>query len=251
MTWLLLRGLARESRHWGEFAQELRSRTGQAVVTLDLPGNGALHTDTSPVTVNGLLVALRRQINECGLTLPINVLAMSLGGMVATQWAQHYPREVSRLVLINTSMRPFSSMSERLRPSAWPTLAGLALQWHQANKGERIENAVHGLTCRQAKHRSQDIADWCHIRSSAPVSASNVLRQLRAAARFTCGPIEPRCPVLVLSSKCDGLVNPICSTRLASAWQLPHHQHPWAGHDLPHDDGPWVCEQILATVAKF
>jgi hypothetical protein len=48
----------------------------------------------------------------------------------------------------------------------------------------------------------------------------------------------------VLSSKADRLVNPLCSTQLATAWQVPHHIHPWAGHDLPHDDGQWVCERV-------
>jgi pimeloyl-ACP methyl ester carboxylesterase len=60
----------------------------------------------------------------------------------------------------------------------------------------------------------------------------------------------PGCPVLVLSSKDDRLVNPLCSARLASAWQAEHHEHPWAGHDLPHDDAGWLCQRIALWVGK-
>jgi pimeloyl-ACP methyl ester carboxylesterase len=246
MTWLLLRGLARESRHWGGFAQQLATTTGQTVLALDLPGKGALCAEASPATVGGLLDALRRQRVERGITQPVNVLAMSLGGMVAVHWAQRYPHEVARLVLINTSMRPFSGLTERLRPASWLPLANLALHWRRADKAEQLEGVIHRLTCRQTRQSSLDLAQWSRIRRSAPVSAANALRQLWAAARFSGDPTPPVCPVLVLSSKADELVNPVCSTRLAAAWQLPCLQHLWAGHDLPHDDGPWVCEQVLA-----
>jgi pimeloyl-ACP methyl ester carboxylesterase len=250
MTWLLLRGLTREARHWGIFTQQLATATGQAVLTLDLPGNGALRAAASPASVDGLLASVRRQIGEHGIALPVNVLAMSLGGMVATHWAQRYPNEVARLVLINTSMRPFSGLTERLRPGSWPPLASLAWHWRKADRAEQIESAIHRLTCRQKEQRASDLAEWSQIRRSAPVSASNAMRQFWAAARFSCDPAPPACPVLVLSSNHDDLVHPVCSSRLATGWQLPHHQHPWAGHDLPHDDGPWVCAQLLTWLAE-
>ena len=46
------------------------------------------------------------------------------------------------------------------------------------------------------------------------------------------------------------LVNPVCSTQLAQYWQASHHSHPWAGHDLPHDDGQWVCERVSGWLRK-
>jgi hypothetical protein len=106
------------------------------------------------------------------------------------------------------------------------------------------------LTCQQTLHRANDIAQWSGIRRSALVSAANALRQLAAAARFTCQPKPPVCPMLVLSSNGDDLVNPVCETLLASRWQLAHDQHPWAGRDLPHDDGAWGCERLVAWPAS-
>ena len=242
MTWIVLRGLTREARHWGGFIPLLAEQVGQNTVTaLDLPGNGDFYQHQSPTNVRAMVMFARQQLLTQGIKPPYKLLAMSLGGMAATDWAQRYPAEIDRLVLINTSMRPFSSITERLRPGNWLELGLLAARWSDAYHAERV---VHQLTCHRTAQCDQDLALWRHIRKTAPVSSKNALRQLLAAARFSCARVAPRCPVLVLSSSADRLVNPVCSTQLAFAWQAAHHSHPWAGHDLPHDDGQWVCERI-------
>lgn len=242
MSWVLLRGLTREARHWGSLPQQLAALPGAGrVVTLDLPGNGVFHDQVSPTRVRDMVDAVRRQLQAQGVAPPWKLLAMSLGGMVATDWAQQHPQEVSRLVLINTSMRPFSPITQRLRPGNWPALALLAARWHNADPTERT---IHRLTCNNTSSREADIAAWVHIRQTAPVSTGNAGRQLLAAARFSSGPQAPSCPTLLLSSNADRLVNPRCSQRVAEAWQAAHQRHPWAGHDLPHDDAGWVCQRI-------
>lgn len=241
MSWILLRGLTREARHWATFTDHLAQRTGEAVLALDLPGNGEFAQLTSPLAVRAMVEFARQQLRRKGVALPCKLLAMSLGGMVATDWAQRYPREISQLVLINTSMRPHSRLHERLRPANWPTLALLAARWHEADHAERV---IHSLTCNRLDTQALDISNWLNIRKTAPVSAANAQRQLWAAARFACAAQPPACPTLLLSSAADHLVNPVCSARLASAWQAEHLQHPWAGHDLPHDDLGWVCDVV-------
>lgn len=241
MSWILLRGLTREARHWGAFTSLLAQRTGEEVLTLDLPGSGEFAALPSPASVAGIVDFLRARVKERTLHSHCKVLALSLGGMVATHWAQRYPTEIERLVLINTSMRPFSSMTQRLRPANWPQLAMLAARWPDADYAEGV---VHDLTCNANAERAADIAAWLQIRKSAAVTPANAARQLLAAASFSCAEATPRCPALVLSSAGDRLVNPVCSSRLAAAWQAKHVQHPWAGHDLPHDDGEWVCSQL-------
>ena len=171
---------------------------------------------------------------------------MSLGGMVAADWAQRYPQEITRLVLINTSMRPFSSAHQRLRSANWLQLPMLAARWRDADYVERV---IHHLTCNQRAPLQGDLATWLQIRKSAPVSGANAARQLLAAARFSCAPSAPDCSVLVLSSRGDHLVHPLCSAHVAAAWRAEHQQHPWAGHDLPHDDADWVCERVAAWLA--
>jgi pimeloyl-ACP methyl ester carboxylesterase len=246
VSWILLRGLTREARHWGDFPQQLAPDvqtpgTGSTqVLALDLPGNGEFYKQASPAAVGGMVEFSRRQLLARGLEPPYSLLAMSLGGMVAADWALRYPQEVGRLVLINTSMRRFSGVSERLRPGSWLRLALLAACWGKADQAER---AIHSLTCRRVTSLSEDMAAWRRIRKDAPVSAANAARQLWAAALYA-GSAAPGCPTLVLSSSGDQLVHPQCSARLAQAWRATHHEHPWAGHDLPHDDACWVRARI-------
>ncbi|MBA3592831.1 MAG: alpha/beta hydrolase [Pseudomonadota bacterium] len=245
MSWVLLRGLTRETRHWGGLPQQLAA-TGDAVITLDLPGNGAFCGQRSPPSVRAMALFAREQLRLQGVAPPYRLLAMSLGGMVAADWAQQFPGEVSALVLVNTSVRPFSPATDRLRPRNWLPLLRLAACWDDAAAAESI---IHRLTCRHTDTLSQDLAVWQQIRRSAPVSAGNAWCQLWAAARFSAAPTAPACPVLLLSSAGDSLVHPRCSAALAREWRAAHRIHPWAGHDLPHDDAGWVCQQIEQWLA--
>lgn len=242
MNWIFLRGLTREARHWGGFTTQFESCLSPAQVTaLDLPGTGQFHQQASPLQVQDMVRFARQQLLAQGLKPPYALLGMSLGAMVCIDWAQRFKNEVSCLVLVNTSMRPHSNMLQRLRPGQWLPILGLAANWSNAQYAERC---IHRMTCHQTAERDEDLAAWLDIRRSAPVSKANALRQLLAAARFSCAAQTPRCPTLVLSSHVDQLVNQTCSTQLAAAWQTAHHVHSWAGHDLPHDDGLWVCERV-------
>ena len=123
-TWILLRGLTRETRHWGRFPAILHDAVKtDSLLQLDLPGNGALIDQRAPGEVGAMVRFVRQAVMQSSVPGPYQVLAMSLGGMVATAWAQQYPAEIERLVLINTSMRPFSRMTER---SASAGVAGAA-----------------------------------------------------------------------------------------------------------------------------
>ena len=247
-TWILLRGLTRETRHWGPFPAILQDAVKtDSLLQLDLPGNGALVDLRAPAQVPAMVEFVRQAVSHSSVPGPFRVLAMSLGGMVATAWAQHYPQEIERLVLVNTSMRPFSSMTERLRPQAWPPLLRVAAAWRDAPEAEAV---IHRLTCHNQAALTDDLAAWVAIRESAPVSRGNALRQLWAAARFNAGDTVPRCPTLILSSAHDRLVNPLCSAKLAVAWRAAHVQHLWAGHDLPHDDPVWTSETVGAWLPE-
>jgi len=246
-TWILLRGLTRETRHWGRLPEVLRGALGSGeLLLLDLPGNGEFAHGRAPSAVAGMVGFVRDAAVQSGASGPFCVLAMSLGAMVATDWAQRYPAEIERLVLINTSMRPFSRPQERLRPSAWPGLMEVAAHWRDAPRAER---EIHRLTCNNTDSLGADLDAWSEIRRSAPVSRGNALRQLWAAARFAAAAAKPPCPLLILSSRADKLVNPACSTKLAAAWGGEHREHAWAGHDLPHDDPAWTSEQVRAWLA--
>ncbi|NCN71870.1 MAG: alpha/beta hydrolase [Betaproteobacteria bacterium] len=239
-SWIFLRGLSRESGHWGDFVDTFQTRfSSEQVVLLDLPGNGVLHYQGSPTHVHAMVDAYRAQLAQRGLTPPYHLLALSLGGMVAVAWAQTHPHEVAGQVLINTSMRPFSPFYQRLRPANYLTLLRLALP---GCNDAVLERTVLNLT--SACANPIVLPDWLALRERHPVSTRNTLAQLLAAARFQADRQAPSAATLVLASTHDQLVSVQCSLALAAAWHSRVCVHPWAGHDLPLDDGAWVTKQI-------
>jgi pimeloyl-ACP methyl ester carboxylesterase len=252
-TWVLLRGLTRESGHWGAFPALLQARLGEAgVITLDLPGNGALHAQASPLCVHDMAEACRSALRAQGIAPPYHLLAMSLGGMVAVDWASRASEEIAGAVLINTSLRGISPLHWRLRPANWPWLLRLMLRWRQPLRCEeivlRLTSRLHapGTPAGQAL-----LGQWAALRQQHPVSAANALRQLWAAARYTAPPQCPPVPLLLLTSQHDGLVDTRCSQRLAQHWQAALATHASAGHDLPLDDGAWVAEQVSCWATEL
>ena len=193
------------------------------VIALDLPGTGKFHSLSLPLKVQDIDMSARQQLLAQGIKPPYALMGMSLGAMVCIDWAQRFGQKVSCLVLINTSMRPHSSKLQRLRAEQWLPLLGLAANW---GDGQYAERSVHGMTCNRATRQDENLAAWLEIRRSAAVSKTNAFRQLLAAALFGCAAQTPRCPALVLWSRADQLVNPVCSTQLADAWQAEHHVHP-------------------------
>jgi len=252
-TWVLLRGLARESRHWGPFPLAFAGVLGGAasgttqVITVDLPGSGRVNHLRSPLDVPAIAEHCRADLGARGVRPPYRLLGLSLGAMVATAWAGIAPHEVERMVLVNTSMRPFSRFDERLRPQNYLRLLRMALL---PNADHAAEELVLEMTSQRAAEDAADLlADWVATRRSAPVSRANALRQLIAAMRFTAPLSAPIPQVLVLTSAGDALVSTRCSQQLARAWQCPIASHPSAGHDLPLDDAPWVARQVQAWLA--
>ena len=124
---MLLRGLGRSQGHWGDFVTRLRATwPAVEVETPDLPGCGARHEERAPADVAGTLAAVRAAVRPGG---PVSVLGVSLGGMVALEWARRHPGELAGLVVINSSLGGLTPPWRRLRLSAaWQveqTLPGL------------------------------------------------------------------------------------------------------------------------------
>ena len=239
-SWVLLRGLVRESRHWGYFLNSFQnSFPEEQVLAVDLPGNGCNHRMTSPTSIANMVEATRAIVQAHGVSEPCKVLAVSMGGMIATQWARRYPSELAAQVLVNTSMRPFSTFTERLRPANYGRILRLAMGGFEPS---HTEQTILDMTSNQ--QHPHLLSDWVQWRRESPVSASNALRQLWAASRYR-GPLhQPSVPTLLLGSEQDRLVSVACSKAISSAWGAELRLHPSAGHDLPLDDGAWVIRQI-------
>ena len=242
MVWIFLRGLTRETAHWGSFPDDFRRALPAAqVISLDLPGNGRLHLVPSPLSIGAMMSFCRGELARREVKPPYFLLAMSLGAMVAAEWSCEFPEEVAGCVLINTSFQAFSPFYQRLRPGNYLALLRLVLL---TRKAAEVERAILRLTSNEFSKREGVIASWIETRLHRPVKPVNALRQLVAAVRYRARPVPPATPLLILCSEHDRLVNVECSMAIASSWKCALALHPSAGHDLPLDDPDWVIERV-------
>jgi pimeloyl-ACP methyl ester carboxylesterase len=190
--------------------------------------------------VEDMVGICRSQLHAAAAPPPYVLLGLSLGGMVAAAWAEAHPDDLTGCVLVNTSMRPFSSPQHRLRPRNWLSLLRLLVPMAP----RRAEAAILALTSSSPQRHALVVTEWVAIRQARPVAVANALRQLWAAARYRHPGPAPRVPVLVLAGARDALVDPRCSAELARRWQAVFDLHPDAGHDLPLDAGPWLALRL-------
>jgi pimeloyl-ACP methyl ester carboxylesterase len=241
-AWVLLRGLTREARHWGKFPETLQAALpGARVVAPDLPGFGSRRDVRSPARIEAIMESVREDLRRSGAAPPVALVGLSLGAMVATEWASRHPGEVAACVLVNTSLAAFSPFYRRLRPRNYPRLARLALS---GLSGRETESGILALTSSVGDPDGRIVEAWAEIRRDSPVFRGNALRQLLAAARYRGGGKAPPVPILLLASRGDGLVDPDCSRAIAARWMAEIAWHATAGHDLPLDDGEWVAGRI-------
>ena len=244
MTWVWLRGLARETGHWGGLPRMAELATGEKVVTIDLPGMGSKRAADCPLRVGDIVNTL---IDETSDLESIKLLGVSLGGLVALHWAACDHR-VKQLVIINASSR-LNFFFQRLKlPSAWRLLSA----FFGNSCIEEQEQRVLEVVSNEPVRARQVVSLWSEIARRRPVTPRQVLRQLALAA-FAGIPKKGHlrhCQVKVIASTCDRLVAPICSKRLAEYFGSPLITHPSAGHDLPLDDPDWLLQQIDTPIIE-
>ncbi len=240
-TWVLLRGLTREHRHWEDFPAKLQQCFPDAqIITPDLPGNGEHADIISPASIQDMMLFLRKDIASTIAGGPVHIIGLSMGAMVAIEWMKSYPQECAASILINTSLKGISPFYHRLRPENYYRM----LYSLFTSNNYRREKMILQMTSTLYPDTEQLLQRWVSYAEENTVLASNALRQLLAASRYCSPKQKPNVPILLLRSKNDKLVNSQSSVSLAQSWLLPIETHPLAGHDLPLDDGDWVCQKI-------
>jgi pimeloyl-[acyl-carrier protein] methyl ester esterase len=238
MHWILLRGLTREHAHWGSFPERLREVfPDHQFHRVDLPGTGVRYRDESPATIAAIREKVSGQVSH--IPGPFSILALSMGGMVALDWAQHAPEgQIQNLVLINTSSG-FSPPWQRVRPGAWPRVLRLL------GRRELFDRERDILRLTSNREVPLSLAkQWYSIQRQRPVSRRNAVNQLAAAARYKPGEKRPMSDALLLASRGDRIVHWRCSAALEERWQWTMKLHPDAGHDLPLDEPEWIIQQL-------
>lgn len=249
----LVRGLVRESRHWGEFLTDLQSaytKQGKTlrIETIDLPGCGRHSEMWSASSIDGMADFAREKMREILAkeaefgqepATHRRLVAISMGGMVAASWISRYPHDFHSCVLINSSFKGLSKSVERLRWDSWWRIPLVLGQAQIEAKEKRI---LEWISNREDR-RADVLPHWVQIQLTRPVSKANLAIQLLAASRFE-APKSLPIPVLVLASRQDRMVNPDCSQAIADRYGAKILFHPTAGHDLPLDAGGWVATMI-------
>lgn len=244
---VLLRGLLRESRHWLDFPVLLSNKLQRPVFTLDLPGCGQLHQQRSAASIAGLRASLQQQWTDdysAEQGNAVDLVAISMGGMLALDWALNAPQQVKSVTLINSSSAGLSPFWQRLQPRNYLKLLLCVL----AGPLKR-EELIWQMTV-NTEPQPALIKLWQQWAIENPVSRSNALRQLWAASRFQLTE-KPACPVFVVSALGDQLVSPLCSKALADYLNAPLFSLAKAGHDLPLEAPEWLslllCAEICAA----
>lgn len=247
MRWLLLRGLMRESRHWGDFPKILESKLqakdpSATVETIDHPGFGTEFQRKSPTSISGIADDDRKRF-EPRYQEPAVLVAISLGGMVAMDWVSRYPQDFKFLFLVNSSARGASKITDRMQPKNWPYAFRMALMRNQARREEQIL----ALTTRLSEDQLEIYARKnFELYQERPYTTRNALRQMIGATGFL-APSRMPIPGKIVVSETDDLVRSVCSYELAERFKYPVVSHPTANHDLSVDDPEWLATTIAST----
>ncbi len=242
----MLRGLFRESRHWGRFAPLLKEAlpAGDTVTALDLPGAGERYRESSPWTISDIVDAVRMEAHRRDLPKPFSLVAISLGGMVALDWMRAYPDDIRDFIIMNTSDRT-SQFFMRLRYQVWTEL-GRVLAIRDATERElQIVKVISNVPANYLAVATE----WAQWAREAPMSTRSVAAQMFAASRFR-APDSLSQSGAFLVSLGDRMVDPSCSLKIAQRLGRPIITHSWAGHDLTLDDPEWATQSILDVLRK-
>lgn len=242
--WLLVRGLARESRHWGEFTNYLQEHVDvDEVLTCDIPGAGIFSHMTAKTTISATVDFLRGEFLKKKTDGQWGIISISLGGMIALDWCSRYPGDFGPVVVLSSSSSSLSPLFERLTPHGISKLISMALTKSYRKK----EAKVLDLTCNIYKADDAELDRREMIQVESGVSLPNVGRQLFGALRFSSpDKAQIQNDLLFLSGLQDKMVRPICSKKLSEYYGGKLVAHETSGHDLTYDCPQWVISEIMS-----
>ncbi|WP_246033142.1 alpha/beta fold hydrolase [Shewanella canadensis] len=235
ISFVLIRGLFREQRHWGEFPALLsKAFSDSDVICVDIPGSGRRNMELSPVSIESMVDKIREDLDA---RAPVNIIAISMGGMIGLRWAAMYPDEINSVICINTSAKNYSGFHHRLSPENYFKIIKAVF-----SNVERREKAIYSLVSNR-RENTKVIDDWVSYAEENPISKINFFRQLLAAFRFDITrPVS--CRLLFISSLNDNLVSHNATKAIAERWHEPLLVNTVAGHDIPLDDPQWLCDKV-------
>jgi poly(3-hydroxyalkanoate) depolymerase len=184
---------------------------GIATIRIDLPGTGGSAAPAVPYRPSGLATLLMRALDRLGYGT-VDVLGLSLGGVVAQQLAWQYAERVRRLVLVSTATGAVMIPGSPFAFFAMLTPRRFTDPGYMAN----VAPYLYGGQLRT----KPEVAARLH-RILKPGGVRGYYWQLLGLAGWTSIHFLPRLrqPTLVLSGADDPIVPPV-NARLMS-WLIP------------------------------
>ncbi len=246
----LLRGLTRESGHWGDFIDIIQNHNPHFNIhLLDLPGAGIHYKLKANTTAKGMVAFLREQ------TLPVLqdknqthiICASSLAGMVATEWVLNHPKDFQGLITISASFKGICKNKERANPKMRSTMLKILMYKKNIEKREHLIMKVNSNT---PELKTDLVKEWIAIQKERTMTRANILRQTLAGIRYSTRKRKPNLPLLIVGSKKDKLVAPECIIKTHQAFGGKLVWHPTAGHCLPLDEPDWLSVEISDWISS-
>lgn len=241
-----LRGLTRGNIHWGSFPDVLK-RVAPDIhfLTLEMAGNGSRADEISDSRPEKVIEDFRHQLQKWKKGHPefasskLNVLGISLGGMLSLKWAELYPEEIDQLFVVNSSLKQLSSFNQRLIPKNYFGIIKV-LSFGSVEKQEQL---ILSLTSNNLAKTSSYLPSYILRGEEKPFRLLNFFRQIILASRIKIEKPLLSKPIFFVSQN-DRLVNSSCSHDLKKKFEGYIYENSLAGHDLSLDQPDWLAQKI-------
>lgn len=239
---LLLRGLAREERHWGAFPHMMAEQIPEIRPHfLELPGVGKKASQEAFTSIEDYTNQLRDEWLDLRKDVEGSwgIMAISMGGMIGMDWCHRFPHDMNQLILVNSSAGNLSPPHHRFSPTA----SGMVLKLFFREDYKEREEAILSLTTNMLEITPQVIDEYASYSQTSPIKRASFLKQMFAASRFKV-PKSLNVDMLILAAKKDKLASYKCSQAIARHFEKKLYLHEKAGHDLPLDDPQWIIDHV-------
>lgn len=245
---ILLRGLVRETRHWYGFDKLLERKIPELKTFLiEMPGVGLKWRTPSPMSITQFIDSLRPELLSLKMKHdgPFFVVAMSMGGMIALDWASRFPDDFNGAIIINSSASDLLAPWQRMSPQTMLMISKLFFK----NDLRQREREILKATTNKVQFEGEILDLWTKYEEEHPISRDTFLRQISSAALFK-SPAQISIPLCFIASKADKLANYQNSEMFAKKYQANLYLHQDAGHDLSLDDPEWLADKTAEWIAN-
>jgi pimeloyl-ACP methyl ester carboxylesterase len=231
---VLINGLAEQAESWFRNAAYWRRYFDVYMPNLLVYDGAALHRrieSKQPISVDYLVEQLQQYLEQFVQTPPYHLVAASLGGKIAVEYAIRYPQMVSRIVLLCPSGM---GDEERL-----PIVDGV----RRNDLRSLVESVFHN-----PRRVDRRLLTYYQRQFACSRWRSGLLRTIRGTMEHC---VKERLalvphPTLLVSATNDRIVDP--KEAQEAVKRLPHGQYlsvPRCGH-APQMEKPWMINRVVA-----